>query len=124
MGFSDDFMALPIQLQCEADYSEVWDVSSAEAYPELKVSAQFQGRKLPDDFVRIGGQSKWVHPTDTPICPVCDRNMAVLAELDSLPRELVKQLPALEAFTFGDMWQLLVFACRDCWQFSASLHKY
>ena len=120
MNLQGEFALLSTHLSLCADFTEVWDVTESPPYPALRSAISLGAVDLPKDFIRIGGDTGECAMT-APICPSCDRDMAIVVQLDSLPRSLVSDSPALQAFTFGDMWQLCVFGCQDCWEFEALL---
>ena len=100
-----------------ADFSQVWDIKSCPRVPEVQLQGEVEGKKLPSDFVQIGGVSEWIQSEDIPICPACDSDMALFMQLKSMPNEFTKENKALRALVFGDAGNFYLFACTDCHEY-------
>lgn len=105
----------------DPDVSEVWDIVNSPPYPEVRVAATYEGRALPEDFIKIGGAPKSIQGERAPICPRCDNDMAFLAQIGSLPTPLRQEVPDLEPFIFSDMGNVYLYACQNCSTIEASM---
>jgi len=122
----DDWMGLDIEVchGSDCDVSEVWSIESSPPYPEIKISASHEGRKLPIDFIKVGGSPQSIQERSPPICPHCDKDMAFLAQIGSLPTALRDEIPELKPFIFMDMGHVYLYACQDCEAIEATMDCY
>jgi hypothetical protein len=104
------------QLCYAADFSEAWDVTEAPILPEVKAEGgfRFESVKLPEDFIKLGGEPDWIQNERYLICEKCDRDMGLLFQVKSLPYEIREQRPELERYAFGDAGNMYVFQCPEC----------
>lgn len=114
------YMILDTQLSYAADFSEVWETSSAPLLPELKGRFRYGSVKLPADFVKLGGEPDWVQNEHFPICERCDRDMGLVIQIRSLPHKLTNKHEALRSYTFGDDGTFYLFQCPHCYSFQTS----
>ena len=89
----------------------IWPIQKCQEYPQLTVSAKVGDLKIPDGGLQIGGTPKWVQNDDTPICPQCDRDMALLAKFSGFG-ETGGSID-LEVYNHGGA-VVYVFGCSDC----------
>ena len=99
-----------------ADFSEAWETEPVIPFPEVPEDVLLNTLKK-NRFLKIGGKPEWIQYPNNPICPDCDRNMALLIQLKSLPDELRKQHPSLSEMSFADGGIVYLFHCKDCGQF-------
>ena len=109
-----DYEVLEDHLLLGADFGEAWTIAEPEPLPVVTTSAKSDGVPLPDEFCRLGGTPDWIQDGRPPICKQCDADMVLLVQLKSLPYELTREHPELQAFTFGDAGNFYVFICPAC----------
>lgn len=89
---------------------------------ELKLFVD--GTEIDPGRTSLGGEPIWEQHEDHPVCPVCDRNMALVFQLDSLAqlsqnKELGVNL-SRDDYAFGDVGIVRFFRCVDCNKFDAN----
>jgi hypothetical protein len=97
-----------------ADFREAWGSFEADPLPRIATKATFGRLPLPDDFCVLGGTPDWIQEEKFPICPKCDRDMALFLQLKSLPYEITKNNEPLSTYTFGDAGNFYLFRCATC----------
>ena len=106
-----------------ADYSKAWDTSSSCEFPQLPLELI---QSLPDaeKFVQVGGEPTWIQDPQPPICRRCDRDMALVFQLGSLPKDVRDRDERLAPYHFADSGIHYLFGCKDCGEYENMLQYY
>lgn len=107
----------------EADYSLVWEIAPHEPLPRVP-NEVLRSALGEDAFVRIGGQPEWIQLPQTPVCPGCQRDMGLIAEIRSLPRDVRHRYPELARFHFSDSGRFYLFHCSACGNWDSAFQFY
>lgn len=89
---------------------------------ELKLF--LDGTEINPGRTSLGGEAIWEQHDDHPVCPVCDRNMTLVFQLDSLAQlsqnKNLKGKISQDDYAFGDVGIVRFFRCIDCNEFDAN----
>ena len=123
MGPSDDSLDAWEHFSKRADFSQVWDTAPFEPLPRVENSV-LRAALSECDFIRVGGSPDWIQWADTPVCPGCERDMGLVAEIRSLSKDVSSKHPGLEKFMFADSGRFYVFHCKACGNCDVKLQYY
>ena len=101
-----------------ADFSLAWDTAPTVTFPQLSAEMLLRTISVYENFIQVGGKPEWIQNADTPMCPCCERDMALLIQLDSLPREVRKKNPEMNEIHFADSGRIYVFCCKADGEFA------
>lgn len=91
---------------------------------KIELKLLVDGREIDAGRTSLGGEPIWEQREDHPVCPVCDRNMTVVFQLDSLAQlSANKELGiniSREDYAFGDVGIIRFFRCSDCNKFAGN----
>jgi len=89
---------------------------------ELKLFVD--GKEIDPGRTSLGGEPIWEQSENHPVCRVCDRNMTLVFQLDSLAQLSQNRGLGVEIseddYAFGDVGIVRFFRCVDCNEFDAN----
>ncbi|MCE9609279.1 MAG: hypothetical protein K8R23_03530 [Chthoniobacter sp.] len=91
---------------------------------KIELKLLVDGREINAGRTSLGGRPVWEQNDDHPVCPVCDRNMTLVFQLDSLAqlsenKELGVKISRKD-YAFGDVGIVRFFRCIDCNEFASN----
>ena len=91
---------------------------------KIELQLLVDGKVIDSGRTSLGGEPVWEQNEKHPVCPVCDRNMTLVFQLDSLAQ--LSQNKRLDVsisradYAFGDVGIVRFFRCVDCNEFDAN----